>query len=141
MIAHIPTEGNRRICVQMINKLADLQTSDEFRGVYSTALKSIIKEVSFELGSELRELLGDVVRRILQTDGTSKYNRIQELMIEVVDAFLAKWASMVDKIDFPKMQFSRLLLNNVINNSHLSKSSASSMCLGRLSAVLKQPEL
>jgi hypothetical protein len=56
MIVHIPTEGNRRICVQMITKLADPSVPDEFRGIYSTALKSIIKEVSFELGSQLKEM-------------------------------------------------------------------------------------
>jgi hypothetical protein len=48
-------------------------------------------------------------------------------MIEVVDAFISKWPTMSDCEDLPKMMFARLLLNNVIHSSHLTKSSASSL--------------
>lgn len=124
----------------MTTKLADLQTPNEFRGIYSTALKSIIKEVSFELGSQLKDLLLDLARQILGT-GEGRYNKIQELLVEVLDAFILKWPTLLNKVDFPKMELARLLLNNVRGSSHLSKSTASSMCLGKLAGVMSQAEL
>ena len=62
MIVKLPPEANSQVCKAMTGKLSDVNTASEFQGIYSTALKSIIKSVSIEYGIQLKELLGDCIR-------------------------------------------------------------------------------
>lgn len=143
MITKLPPQANNQICSAMIGKLSDVHTAGEFRGIYATALNSIIKSVSVEYGIQLKELLGDCIRAAMNTVGSTHpaSNKIQELLIEVVDAFISKWPTMIAKLEINRIEFAKLLLNNIIRGSTTSKTNASMLCLGRYSSTLRQDEL
>ena len=143
MIVKLPPDANSQVCRAMIGKLSDVNTAGEFRGIYATALNSIIKSVSIEYGIQLKELLGDCIRAAMQTASSTHQasNKIQELLIEVVDAFITKWPTMVSKLELNRMEFAKLLLDNIIRNATPSKTNASMLCLGRYSGTLRQEEL
>jgi hypothetical protein len=79
MIIKLPNESNRQVCKAMVDKLTDKATAEEFRGIYATALNSIIKEVSFEAGILLKDLLADMLVAVMGTIGKSDFssNKIQ----------------------------------------------------------------
>lgn len=127
----------------MIGKLTDFKTTDDFRGIYATALNSIIKSVGVEHGIQLKDLLADCIRAAVQTTSINHpaSNKIQELLIEVADAFITKWPTIVGKLEIARIDFAMLLLNNIIRGTTPSKMNSSMLCLGRYSATLKQDEL
>lgn len=69
-------------------------------------------------GNQLKDLLTLAINAIL--DSRNKHmvpRRIEGLLIEVVDSFIGKWPNLIDKIEFPKAQFTDLLLSNIIKSS------------------------
>lgn len=146
IITRLSNENCRRVVDRMVARIAKPETKQmqELIDIYANGLVAIVKDVGYECGYQLKDLVKVTVDAIYEikkgtTPLTSDKSIETELaLVNVAEAFISKWPKIIDAIEFDKAEFVKYLLGN-IGNSKLSKRSY--LCLGALAQSLREKEL
>lgn len=116
IISKLSTNNSKRIVDRIVMRITKpgSKQAKEMADIYANGLVTIIKEVGYQCGYQLKDLVKVTVDAIYDVKekipNQAESVETQLHLINVVEAFIAKWPKIIDTIQFDKTRFVLYLL-------------------------------